>query len=558
VTRAKNRNALRVIPLGGLDEIGKNMTVFEYGDDMVVVDAGLMFPDAELPGVDLVLPDYSYILKNRERLRGIVITHGHEDHTGALPYLLRDLGTPVPILGSRLTCGLIEGKLAEFDIRKPKLRVVKPGMHVTLGAFGFDFVPTNHSIPDSLALIIRTPVGTVLHTGDFKFDQTPVDGRGTDFAALTKAGRDGVLLMLSDSTGAEVRGFTHPEREVGATLHRIIREAKGRVIVASFSSHIHRVQMVCDAAVDAGRKVVVTGRSMLKNTGIARELGFLTIAPENILDAYEATDLPDEEIVILSTGSQGEPLSGLTRMANGDHRTITVREGDTIIISASPIPGNERAVSRVISRLSKTGAEVFHRGVAEVHVSGHAAAEELKLMLAMVRPRFFMPVHGETRHLMAHSRLAESVGIAPADIFAIENGDVLELTADRAKVSEHIKDSGVVYVDGLNVGDVGDVVLRDRQQLSSDGIATVVVAIDGRTRKFIGEPELVMRGLPVTETDRLMDEARARIDKALRRMEKEGVTDHSIIQRAVREAVSQFVWETLRRRPMVVPVIMEV
>jgi ribonuclease J len=558
VTRAKNRNALRVIPLGGLDEIGKNMTVFEYGDDMVVVDAGLMFPDAELPGVDLVLPDYSYILRNRERLRGIVITHGHEDHTGALPYLLRDLGTPVPVLGSKLTCGLIEGKLAEFDLRKPKLRVVKPGMHVTLGAFGFDFVATNHSIPDSLALIIRTPVGTVLHTGDFKFDQTPVDGRGTDFAALTKAGRDGVLLMLSDSTGAEVRGFTHPEREVGATLHRIISEAKGRVIVASFSSHIHRVQMVCDAAVDAGRKVVVTGRSMIKNTGIARELGFLTIAADNILDAFDAGDLPDEKIVILSTGSQGEPLSGLTRMANGDHRTITVREGDTIIISASPIPGNEKAVSRVISRLAKTGAEVFHRGVADVHVSGHAAAEELKLMLAMARPRFFMPVHGETRHLVAHSRLAESVGIARADIFAIENGDVLELTAETARVSEHIKDAGVVYVDGLNVGDVGDVVLRDRQQLSSDGFATVVVAVDGPTRRFIGEPELVMRGLPVAESAEVMDQARARVVKALKRMEKEGVTDHSIISRAVREAVSQFLWETLRRRPMIIPVIVEV
>jgi ribonuclease J len=558
VTRTKSRDTLRVIPLGGLDEIGKNMTVFEYGDDMVVVDAGLMFPDAELPGVDLVLPDYSYILKNRERLRGIVITHGHEDHTGALPYLLRDLGTPVPVLGSKLTLGLIEGKLAEFDIRKPKLRLVKPGMHVTLGAFGFDFVPTNHSIPDSLALIIRTPVGTVLHTGDFKFDQTPIDGRGTDFAALTKAGRDGVLLMLSDSTGAESRGFTRSEREVGDTLHRIISSAKGRVIVASFSSHIHRVQMVCDAAVDAGRKVVVTGRSMIKNTGIARELGFLSIAPENILDAFEAGDLPDEKTVILSTGSQGEPLSGLTRMANGDHRTITVREGDTIIISASPIPGNERAVSRVISRLAKTGAEVFHKGVADVHVSGHASAEELKLMLAMVRPRYFMPVHGETRHLVAHSHLAESVGIAPYDIFAIENGDVLELTAGSAKVSGHIKDSGVVYVDGLNVGDVGDVVLRDRQQLSSDGIATVVIAVDGRTRKFIGEPELVMRGLPVAETDDLMVQARARINKALKRMEKEGVTDHSIIQRAVREAVSQFVWETLRRRPMIVPVIMEV
>jgi ribonuclease J len=558
VTRTKSRDTLRVIPLGGLDEIGKNMTVFEYGDDMVVVDAGLMFPDAELPGVDLVLPDYSYILQNRERLRGIVITHGHEDHTGALPYLLRDLGTPVPVLGSKLTLGLIEGKLAEFDIRKPKLRLVKPGMHVTLGAFGFDFVPTNHSIPDSLALIIRTPVGTVLHTGDFKFDQTPIDGRGTDFAALTKAGRDGVLLMLSDSTGAESRGFTRSEREVGDTLHRIISAAKGRVIVASFSSHIHRVQMVCDAAVDAGRKVVVTGRSMIKNTGIARELGFLSIAPENILDAFEAGDLPDEKTVILSTGSQGEPLSGLTRMANGDHRTITVREGDTIIISASPIPGNERAVSRVISRLAKTGAQVFHKGVADVHVSGHASAEELKLMLAMVRPRYFMPVHGETRHLVAHSTLAESVGIAPYDIFAIENGDVLELTAGSAKVSGHIKDSGVVYVDGLNVGDVGDVVLRDRQQLSSEGVATVVIAVDGRTRKFIGEPELVMRGLPVSETDDLMVQARARINKALKRMEKEGVTDHSIIQRAVREAVSQFVWETLRRRPMIVPVIMEV
>ncbi len=558
MTRTKSRDTLRVIPLGGLDEIGKNMTVFEYGDDMVVVDAGLMFPDAELPGVDLVLPDYSYILQNRERLRGIVITHGHEDHTGALPYLLRDLGTPVPVLGSKLTLGLIEGKLAEFDIRKPKLRLVKPGMHVTLGAFGFDFVPTNHSIPDSLALIIRTPVGIVLHTGDFKFDQTPVDGRGTDFAALTKAGRDGVLLMLSDSTGAESRGFTRSEREVGDTLHRIISAAKGRVIVASFSSHIHRVQMVCDAAVDAGRKVVVTGRSMIKNTGIARELGFLSIAPENILDAFEAGDLPDEKTVILSTGSQGEPLSGLTRMANGDHRTITVREGDTIIISASPIPGNERAVSRVISRLAKTGAEVFHKGVADVHVSGHASAEELKLMLAMVRPRYFMPVHGETRHLVAHSNLAESVGIAPQDIFAIENGDVLELTAGSAKVSGHIKDSGVVYVDGLNVGDVGDVVLRDRQQLSSEGIATVVIAVDGRTRKFIGEPELVMRGLPISESDDLMIQARARINKALKRMEKEGVTDHSIIQRAVREAVSQFVWETLRRRPMIVPVIMEV
>jgi len=556
---SKRKHVLRVIPLGGLDEIGKNMTVLEYGDDMVVVDAGLMFPDVELPGVDLVLPDYSYILKRRNKLRGIVITHGHEDHTGALPYLLRDLGEPVPVLGTKLTCGLIEGKLAEFNIKKPKLREVKPGMHVTLGCFGFDFIATNHSIPDSVALLIRTPVGNILHTGDFKFDQTPIDGRGTDFAALTKAGRDGVLLLLSDSTGAESKGYTRPEREIGATLHRIIEDAPQRVIVASFSSHIHRVQLVCDAAIDNGRKVVVTGRSMIKNTGIARDLGFLDVDSADIVDAYGAGDLPPDEIVILSTGSQGEPLSALARMANGDHRTVKIVESDTVIISASPVPGNEKAVSRVINRLSKAGATVYHKGVADVHVSGHASAEELKLMLTMVKPRYFVPVHGETRHLMAHARIAKAVGMAAEDIFVLEIGDCLEIDeAGVARTAAHVEESGVVYVDGLHVGDVGDVVLRDRQQLSSDGIATIVVALDGRTSKVIGEPELIVRGLPVSDSPELMDQARMRINKALARMVKEGVTDHSVIQRAVRDALSQYLWETLRRRPMIIPVIMEV
>jgi ribonuclease J len=555
----KRKHVLRVIPLGGLDEIGKNMTVLEYGDDLVVVDAGLMFPDVELPGVDLVLPDYSYILKRKDKLRGIVITHGHEDHTGALPYLLRDLGEPVPVLGTKLTCGLIEGKLAEFNIKKPKLREIKPGMHVTLGCFGFDFIPTNHSIPDSVALLIRTPVGNVLHTGDFKFDQTPIDGRGTDFAALAKAGKDGVVLLLSDSTGAESKGYTRPEREIGATLHHIIEDAPQRVIVASFSSHIHRVQQVCDAAVDNGRKVVVTGRSMIKNTGIARELGFLNIAPENIVDAFDAGDLPPEKVVIMSTGSQGEPLSALARMANGDHRTVTIEKTDTIIISASPIPGNEKAVSRVINRLSKAGAAIFHKGNADVHVSGHASAEELKLMLTMVKPRYFMPVHGETRHLMAHARLGKSVGMADEDIFVMETGDCLEIDEQgRAELTGKVSEAGVVYVDGLHVGDVNDIVLRDRQQLSSDGIATVVVAINGRTHQVQGEPELIVRGLPVAESAEMMDQARARIRKALNRMQKEGVTDHGVIQRAVRDALSQYLWESLRRRPMIIPVIMEV
>jgi ribonuclease J len=547
-----------VIPLGGLDAIGKNMTVLEYGDDMVVVDAGLMFPDVELPGVDLVLPDYSYILKRANKLRGIVITHGHEDHTGALPYLLKDLGVSVPILGTKLTCGLIEGKLAEHNIVKPKLRVIKPGMHVTLGIFGFDFVQTNHSIPDSVALLIRTPVGTVLHTGDFKFDQTPIDGKLTDFAALTKAGKEGIVLLMSDSTGAANRGFTRPEREIGRALREIIENAPQRVIVASFSSHIHRLQQVCDAAVACGRKVVVTGRSMIKNTGIARELGYLHIDPANIVDAYEAGDLPPEKVVILSTGSQGEPLSALARMANGDHRAVSIQVGDTVIISASPVPGNEKAVSRVINRLYKAGAEVFDKSVADVHVSGHAAAEELKLMLTLTQPRFFMPIHGETRHLYAHRNIAQAVGMAAKDIFILDNGDCLEISDKGARVSEHVPEAGVVYVDGLHVGDVGDVVLRDRQKLSSDGIATIVVALDQRTRKVVGEPELIVRGLPIADSTEIIDQARARVVKALARMEKEGVTDRGIIQRAIRDAVSQFVWETLRRRPMVIPVIMEV
>lgn len=552
------KHVLRVIPLGGLDAIGKNMTVLEYGDDMVVVDAGLMFPDVELPGVDLVLPDYSYILKRREKLRGIVITHGHEDHTGALPYLLRDLGSPVPVLGTKLTCGLIEGKLAEHNIKKPKLRVIRPGMHVTLGIFGFDFVQTNHSIPDSVALLIRTPVGTVLHTGDFKFDQTPIDGRLTDFGALSKAGRDGIVLLMSDSTNAAVKGYTRSERDVGRALRQIIESAPQRVIVASFSSHIHRVQQVCDAAVAAGRKVVVTGRSMIKNTTIARDLGYLHIDPEHIIDAYDAGDLPPEKVVILSTGSQGEPLSALARMANGDHRAVTIESGDTVVISATPVPGNEKAVSRVINRLYKAGAEVFDRSVADVHVSGHASAEELKLMLALAHPRYFMPVHGETKHLVSHARLAETVGMSPEDIFVMDNGDCLEISEKGARVAERVPEAGVVYVDGLHVGDVGDVVLRDRQKLSSDGIATIVVAINGRTRRVVGEPELIVRGLPIADSPEALDQARARIVKALARMEKEGATDRSVIQRAVRDALSQFVWETLRRRPMIIPVIMEV
>jgi ribonuclease J len=549
---------LRIIPLGGLDEIGKNMTVFEYGDDMVLVDAGLMFPDVSLPGVDLVLPDYTYVLERKDKLRGIVITHGHEDHTGSLPYLLRDLDVTVPVLGSKLTLGLIAVKLEEHKSVKAKLREVRPGMHVSLGAFGFDFIQVCHSIPDALALLIRTPVGNVLHTGDFKFDQTPIDGKVADYAALSKAGRDGVMLLMSDSTGAENPGYTKPEAGVGAALRRIVSEAPQRVIVASFSSHIHRVQQVCDAAVGSGRKVVVTGRSMINNTRIARDLGYLSIDDGDILDAYDMGKLAADKIVILSTGSQGEPLSALARMANGEHRSVQIQRGDTVVIAASPVPGNEKAVSRVINRLFKAGAHVYYRGIADVHVSGHAAAEELKLMLQMVKPRYFVPIHGETRHLYTHAGLAESVGVASSDIFVLENGQCLEIGEKGARIADHVE-SGVVYVDGISVGDVGDAVLRHRQQLSSDGVATVVIAIDSQTGKVAGEVELVTRGLVLgPDTDEVLEEAKTRIAKVLARTQREGATDPGVVQHAVREAVSQVMWERARRRPMVIPIVMEV
>jgi len=554
---AEKKRRLRVIPLGGLDEIGKNMTVIEFGDDMIVIDAGIMFPDEDHPGVDLILPDYSYITKRKDKLRGIIITHGHEDHTGALPYLLKDLDVKVPILGTRLTLGLIQGKLEEHGIKKARLREIRAGAHVNLGSFGFDFMAVNHSIPDAVAVLVRTPVGNILHTGDFKLDQTPVDGRLTDYQELAKAGKSGVLLLMSDSTNAESAGITRSEAVVGTSLRAIMADADQRVIVASFSSHIHRLQQVCDAAVGCGRKVVVTGRSMVNNTKIARQLGYLVIDDDNIIDAYEMGDLPPERVCVLSTGSQGEPLSALARMANGDHRAVQIQEGDTVIISATPVPGNEKAVSRVINRLAKAGAHVKHKGSADVHVSGHAAAEELKLMLNLIKPRYFMPVHGETRHLQAHSDLAQAVGIKRGDIFVMDNGDCLELDERGARITQHVE-SGVVYVDGLSVGELGKVVLRDRQLLARDGIATIVIAIDRQTGRPIGEPELVMRGVTAGESDDLFDEARARIAKTLAKTAKEGATDQHVVSNAVRESLSQFLWEQVRRRPMIIPVVMEV
>jgi ribonuclease J len=557
---AQNENSLRVIPLGGLDGIGKNMTVLEYGDDMVVIDAGIMFPDDDHPGVDLILPDFSYVVKRREKLRAIVITHGHEDHTGALPYLLKALDRRVPVLGTKLTLGLIRGKLEEhrLKLKNVKLQEIHGGSHVSVGPFAFDFFAVNHSIPDAVGVFIRTPACNIVHTGDFKLDQTPIDGRLVDYGALTKFAKIGVDLLMSDSTNAETPGITRSEASVGPALRDIIEGAEQRVIAASFSSHVHRVQQICDAAVGARRKILVVGRSMITNTRIARELGYLAVDEEHLIDAAQASKLPPEQVLVMCTGSQGEPLSALARMANGEHKTIRVEQGDTVVIAATPVPGNEKAVNRVINRLAKAGATVAHRGTVHVHVSGHAAAEELKLMLNLVQPRFFMPIHGETRHLVAHGLLAQEVGVPEKNVFVLDNGDCLEIDKNGARLTESVE-HGVVYVDGLGVGDVGQVVLRDRQLLAQDGIATVVVTIDAQTGRLVSEPEMITRGLAFGEGgDSLIADAQARIAQTMAKTYKEGATDQAVIKKAVHDSLSQLLWERTRSRPMVIPIVVEV
>jgi len=554
---AKVEKPLKIIPLGGLDGIGKNMTVFEYDNDMIVVDAGLMFPDDDHPGIDLILPDYTYILEHADRLRGIIITHGHEDHTGALPYLLKDLDLPVPIYSSKLTLGLINGKLAEHRIKTTNFREVKAGDRITLHTFTCEFFNVNHSIPASLGVFIQTPAGTVLHTGDFKLDQTPIDGVPTDYAAISRFSNVGIDLLLSDSTNALNIPFTKSEAEVGKALEYIISGATKRVIVASFSSHIHRIQQICDAALASGRKVVVTGRSMITNTQIARDLGYLKIADRHIIDAYAAKDIPPDKVVILCTGSQGEPLSALARMANGEHRTVVIEAGDTVIISATPVPGNEKAVTRVVNALSKAGAVIYDKSRVLVHVSGHGGSEELKIMLAIARPKYLMPIHGETIHLHAHAQLAQDVGIPRDHILLAENGDVMLLNKHHIEKSEPIE-SGVIYVDGLTVGDVSNVVLKDRQTLSEEGIVTVVCMIRKRDSSPVGTPEVIMRGVIGSEDQELLADAIRVVEATLIKSAHDQRSNPNRLKRALREALLTLLWERIRRRPMVIPIIMEV
>lgn len=554
---AKKSSPLKIIPLGGLDGIGKNMTVFECGDDMVLVDAGLMFPDDSQPGIDLVLPDYTYVLENEEKLRGIIVTHGHEDHTGSLPYLLQDLNNKVPIFSSKLTLGFIEGKLSEFRIRAPKFREVKGGSHVNLGGISLDFFSMTHSIPGALGVFIRTNQGTVMHTGDFKLDQTPIDGVTPDYAAISRFAKQGIDLLLSDSTNATVPGFTKSEAEVGPNLLHAIKNAPGRVFVASFSSHIHRLQQICDAARKCGRKVVVTGRSMLTNTRVARELGYLNIDDADIIDAFDIDNLPDDKIVVMCTGSQGEPLSALSRMANGEHKTLSIHEGDTVILSATPVPGNEKAVQQVVNSLAKLGCDVWDKNRALVHVSGHGSQEELKLLMAMAKPTYFMPVHGEAVHLRAHAQLARKMGIKDDHIFILDNGDTLEMRGGIVKRGTPVE-SGVVYVDGLRIGDTDPIVLRDRQKLANDGMVTAV-AIVSLKHKLIEAIEFSGRGVSFAIDDQFSEDASASIMKTIEKGKFSFTSSGSdAIRKAVRDSLSNFIWSRTRTRPMIIPVVMEV
>ncbi len=549
----KNGPQLRIIPLGGLDAIGKNMTVFECGDDMFVVDAGLMFPDDEHVGVDLILPDYTYILENVDRLRGIVVTHGHEDHTGSLPYLLKDLGVSVPIYGTKLTIGMIEGKLAEHRLPEyPKLNVVHRGSSMQLGCFTLHFFTVTHSIPGSMGLFIESPAGTVLHMGDFKFDETPIDGEANDYGAIARFADQGVDLLMSDSTNSPNKEFTPSESEVGVTLRQIIGNAEQRVIVATFSSHIHRIQQVCDAARLAGRSVLVTGRSMLTNTRIARELGYLQVPDNLILDSQEAHDIPPDRTVVLCTGSQGEPLSALSRMAIDEHKSVQIEHGDTVIISATPVPGNEKAVTRVINNLAEIGADVYDKKRAMVHVSGHAGSEELKIILKLVHPKYFLPVHGEAMHLRTHAKLAEAVGMRPDHIFVLDNGDSLIMQNGEVRRGESVE-SGIVYVDGSSVGDLDQDVLRDRQTMATDGAAGIIVNIEHD--KPLGQPLVLMRGVPGCNNDRFLEEIRAELQHTLRDCLTAYPDDSRRIEKTLTDTLSKKVWQRCHLRPVVTAVV---
>jgi len=552
-----SKTKLKITPLGGINEIGKNMTAYEYGSDMILVDCGSTFPEDDMPGVDLVIPDMGYVVKNRNKLRAIVLTHGHEDHIGALPYLLRELN--VPVYGTRMTLGLVDNKLKEFGLNADvKLMRVNPGDRVQLGAFEVEFINVNHSIAGTVSLAIRCPIGTIVHTGDFKIDYTPIDGEVIDLGRFAQLGDEGVLALLADSTNVERSGYTMSERVVGETFDRIFAGATGRIIVASFASNVHRIQQAINSALKLDRKIVVSGRSMINVINVAIELGYLSVPEGAIIDVDKMNNYPPERILILTTGSQGEPMSALARMAASEHKKIEIMPGDLIIISAMPIPGNEKMIHKVINELFQKGADVVYESLDEIHVSGHACQEELKLIHRLVKPKFFVPVHGEYRHLRRHALLAEAMGMAPENIFIPEIGMTLEFNGTSCNVAGSVP-AGSVLVDGLGVGDVGNIVLRDRKHLSQDGLMVVVVTIDKETGTSIAGPDIISRGFVyVRESEALMEQAKVVVKGVLEECKNGRIKEWTTMKANIRDELKKFLYEKTKRSPMILPIIMEV
>ncbi len=550
---------LKVIPLGGLKEIGKNMTAFEYGNDIIIIDCGLSFPDDEMLGIDIVIPDFDYLIKNKKKVRGLVITHGHEDHIGGIPYLLKSL--KIPVYGTRLPIALVEGKFEEHNMKPMAslLNTIKAGDTFKVGPFKVNAIRTTHSIADAVALAIDTPIGTIFHTGDFKIDFTPVDGEPIDLRALGRLGDKGVLLMLADSTNATREGFTKSEKRVGEALESIFRTAESRILVATFSSNVHRIQKIIDNAVLCGRKVVFTGRSMLKVADVATELGYLDFPPNTVLDMNQVNQYPDNEVVIITTGSQGEPMSALSRMANQTHRDISIKEGDMVILSSTPVPGNEKTVTNVVNNLIEAGAKVIYSDIAETHVSGHAKAEELKIIHSLIKPKYFMPVHGERMHLKKHAELAVDLGLPEENAFILNNGDILNINSKGAHITEDAVSCETIMVDGLGVGDIGTVVLRDRKLLSESGLVIVVTSIDTKTGRIIGGPEIVSRGFVyVKENEDLIKDAREVAMASVEKCRAEKIRDWASMKSLVRDDMRKFIYDKTKRNPVILPIFMEV
>ena len=550
------KEKLMIIPLGGLGEIGKNMTVIQYGNDIIVLDAGLAFPDDDMFGIDLVIPDMSYLIENRDKVRAVVITHGHEDHIGSLAYLLNEVN--VPVYATKLVCGLIEGKLKENHITKYELNEVHHGDEVQIGCMKVGFIHTNHSIPDASALYFKTPVGTIVHTGDFKIDLTPVDGKLMDIHKFAELGRRGVLLLMSDSTNAERPGYTESEMTVGHAFRKAFRAAQGRIILATFASNISRIQQAINTAIMFKRKVTVLGRSMVNNVQIAMELGYLDVPDGVLIEPDELNRYPEDQVLILTTGSQGEPMAGLSRMASNNHRSVSIMPGDTVIISATPIPGNETGVGRTIDNLMKLGANVIAGRDKKIHVSGHGSQEELKIMLDLIRPKYFIPVHGEYRMLKQHGDLAVMMGVDKDHVLIGDNGQIFEFTSRSGHKAGHVN-AGRVFVDGLGVGDVGNIVIRDRQQLAMEGVVIVVMTLAKGTSHPLAGPDIVSRGFVyVRDSEELIGEAHDRVAAVLERCEAGNIREWAVIKSQVRDTLSRYLYEKTRRRPMILPIIMEV